>query len=207
MEAGRASYRHIDLKPASISPIVILSDDLQVHQAHARQCETLLKLVQDSETSSHSTSHNDMADAPSPIRAGSPTTVPLKRPLEDDHAPNVSSPLNPNAAASTKQPIVREKREKKDSLKKREAAGLVNTTTKGNTTEHAAKKQKLSDDAPAQPSPTRYNHPLPKELFHYNIKQSVFSSHEPEPLFTPGGVELKRPVDQYEYRVIHSNLS
>lgn len=135
-----------------------------------------------------------MSDAPPPVRAATPSTVPLKRPLEDDHAPSISSPLNPNAAASTKQPIVREKREKKDSLKKREAAGLVNA--KGSTSEHAAKKQKLSDDTPAQPSPTRYNHPLPKEGFHYHIKQSAFSSHEPEPFYAPNGVELKRPADQ-----------
>ena len=136
---------------------------------------------------------SSMTDVPSTVRAGTPSTVPLKRPIEDDHAPSISSPLNPNAAAGTKQPMVREKREKKDSLKKREAAGLVNTKI---NTEHAAKRQKLSDDTPAQPSPTRYNHPLPKEAFHYNIKQSAFSSHEPEPLYTTDGTELKRPVDQ-----------
>jgi COMPASS component BRE2 len=132
-----------------------------------------------------------MADAPSTSRAGTPGTAVLKHQL-DDHAPSVSSPLNPDAAARSKAPA-REKREKKDSLKKREAAGLINTKS----AEPPSKKRKLANDAPAQPSPTRYNHPLPKEAFHYHVREPAFASHEPEPLHTPGGTELKRPLDQY----------
>ena len=133
-----------------------------------------------------------MADAPGASRAGTPTAAPLKIQL-DDHAPNISSPLNPDAAARLKQAPTREKREKKDSLKKREAAGQL----KPSAAESASKKRKISDQSPAQPSPVRYNHPLPKEAFHYTVKEPSFASREGGPPFVaPNGVELKHSLDQ-----------
>ena len=53
-------------------------------------------------------------------QASPPATIPLKRAHEDEHAPSVSSPLNPNAGARGPQ---REQRTKKETLKKREATG------------------------------------------------------------------------------------
>jgi len=133
-----------------------------------------------------------MADAPAGSRAGTPTPAPLKIQL-DDHAPSISSPLNPDAAARLKQAPTREKREKKDSLKKREAAGQL----KPSSAEGSSKKRKVSDQSPAQPSPVRYNHPLPKEAFHYTVKEPTFASREGGPPFVaPSGVELKHSLDQ-----------
>jgi len=134
-------------------------------------------------------------DLLSPSRGGTPSLIPMKRPLEDDHTPNVSSPLNPDAAPRAKQKVVpgREQREKKDSLKKREAVG----DTRGHTPDQANKKRKGAVSEPGGvPSPIRYNHALPRDLFHYANKEPIFASHEPEPIFAPQGTELKKPVDQ-----------
>lgn len=136
-----------------------------------------------------------MADAEVPSWPAVQPTVPQKRIHEEVHAPNVPSLLNPDAAARTKsiKPSGREAREKKDSLKKREASGLPSVPGY----EHSNKKQKLScDNQATSPSPIRYNHSSPRETFHYVNKDLNWASHEPEMLFTPCGIELKKPLDQ-----------
>ena len=136
-----------------------------------------------------------MADTEVPAWPAPQSTVPQKRMHEEVHAPNVPSLLNPDAAARTKtaKPGGREAREKKDSLKKREANGLP--IVPGH--EHSNKKQKLgSDTQAASPSPIRYNHSMPREMFQYANKDLSWASHEPEMLFTPSGIELKKPLDQ-----------
>jgi COMPASS component BRE2 len=135
-----------------------------------------------------------MADPQSQLEpAGlTPRVVIAPRRADDDHAPTISSPLNPDAATRNKQPkpIVREQREKKDSLKKRESTAARSS----------AVSQQLEDTRGAfsVPSPMRYTIPTP-ELSHYNApKQVAFASHEPHPIFAPDGdTELKKSVDQY----------
>lgn len=136
-----------------------------------------------------------MVDVQTPLRAGTPV-IPMKRTLEDDHAPTVSSPLNPDAIPRPRpaRAPAREQREKKDSLKKRESVGAV----RSNTPENPTKKQKTksTEGLVGAPSPVRYNHALPRETFHYSVRDSGFGSHEPEALLTPDGTELKKPLDQ-----------
>ncbi|MCJ1356964.1 MAG: hypothetical protein MMC33_006960 [Icmadophila ericetorum] len=62
-------------------------------------------------------------------RSATPSSIPQKRPLgidDEQHAPAVSSPLNPDFASSrSRRPAApREQREKKETLKKREAKGV-----------------------------------------------------------------------------------
>lgn len=137
-----------------------------------------------------------MADVQTPSRATTPSMVPMKRSLvEDDHAPSISSPLNPEAATKSRagKGQSREQREKKDSLKKRESVSAA----KDGTSDHATKKRKgNSSNLPGLPSPVRYNHALPREPFHYMVKDPLYASHEPDPFFTPDGTELRRPIDQ-----------
>lgn len=111
--------------------------------------------------------------------------LPMRRPLDEDHAPAVSSPLNPDAAARARpRAPQREQREKKETVKKREASA--------STPAPKAKK-------PARPtaeSPMRYAIPEPKATDYDPPKDGVLLSHEPAPLYAPGGVaELKKPQD------------
>lgn len=115
----------------------------------------------------------------------------MKRSLEDDHTPSISSPLNPNAPPPVSQPKARQQREKKESLKKRESTGNIRATP-----EAGSKKRKLEDERPGEPSPVRYNHELPKETFKYMVRNLPMVSREPDALFTSDGVELKKSIDQ-----------
>ena len=125
-------------------------------------------------------------------RGTTPSSIPQKRTLEDHHTPTISSPLNPDAPSRASRAPGREQREKKESLKKREAAGVG----KKSTTEGTSKKSKNPKDRPVALSPIRYHHPLPKETFHYLNKDPTFASREFGPLFAPDGSELKKPIDQ-----------
>jgi COMPASS component BRE2 len=137
-----------------------------------------------------------MADPPLQLEPSglSPRVVIAPRRADDDHAPTISSPLNPDAATRNKQPkpIVREQREKKESLKKRESTAARST----------AVGQQDGKSATPVPSPMRYAIPSP-EVSHYNApKQVAFASHEPNPIFAPDGeTELKKSVDQYDYPI------
>lgn len=62
-------------------------------------------------------------------RSATPSSIPQKRPLgvdDEQHAPAIPSPLNPDFASSrARRPAApREQREKKETLKKREAKGV-----------------------------------------------------------------------------------
>jgi len=136
-----------------------------------------------------------MAETSSPARASTPSLVPLKRTIEEDHAPSISSPLNPESSLKSRagKGQTREQREKKDSLKKRESVGGA----KSATVDHINKKRKGNNfNLAGLPSPIRYNHALPREPSHYMVKEPTYASHEPEPFYTPSGVELRRPIDQ-----------
>ncbi|KAF3010000.1 hypothetical protein E8E13_011387 [Curvularia kusanoi] len=137
-----------------------------------------------------------MAEPQPPSRSNTPTLAPpMRRPLEEDHIPAISSPLNPNPssdAATRSRPGVppreRERREKRETLKKREASG----NTRANTPNPKSKKEKR----PAADSPMRYSIPEPRAADYNPPRDGVFLSHEPNPLYTPDGVtELRKPQD------------
>lgn len=110
-----------------------------------------------------------MAEA-SVIRGSTPTSsIPQKRALgfdEEPHAPAVSSPLNPDfgIAKTRKPPPAREQREKKESLKKREAKGVDIARAGTPDSQSHGRKSKKGPDTTATPiSLNRYFIPKPKE--------------------------------------------
>lgn len=121
--------------------------------------------------------------------------LPMKRQLEEDHAPAVSSPLNPNpdtaAARARSRPPPREQREKRETLKKREATSQANT--RGSTPNPKTSSSK-NEVVPAD-HPMRYAIPLPRLADYDAPKHCILASHEPEPFLTPDGRELRKPVD------------
>ncbi|KAI9803154.1 MAG: hypothetical protein M1833_001225 [Piccolia ochrophora] len=129
-----------------------------------------------------------MAEAQVPSKESSPASViPQKRALEDDHAPAVSSPLNPDTSSSKgrttkdKAPIHREPREKKESLKKREAKGTSTAAESRGTPDRSVaggSKQDLSTDpTPSSAAPLRYKLPPPKPTDFAVPRGPVFSPH------------------------------
>ena len=141
-----------------------------------------------------------MAELQPHSRSNTPSLAPpLRRPLEEDHAPAVSSPLNPNPDPAVRSRPARapprEQREKRDTLKKREASA----NTRGNTPNPKGKQER-----PSAPSPMRFSIPEPKLPDYEAPKDGIFASHEPNPIFTPDGeVELKKPVDQSVPNVLY----
>ncbi|KAH8724103.1 hypothetical protein GQ44DRAFT_709158 [Phaeosphaeriaceae sp. PMI808] len=136
-----------------------------------------------------------MAESQATSRSNTPALAPpLRRPLEEDHAPAVSSPLNPNPDPATRSrpkapPREREQREKRETLKKREASANTRSSTPN---PKPAKKERLSAD-----SPMRYSIPEPRASDYEPPKDGIFLSHEPSPIYTPDGTtELKKPHDQ-----------
>ncbi|KAI4132142.1 MAG: hypothetical protein LQ338_000896 [Usnochroma carphineum] len=86
--------------------------------------------------------------------------MPQKRPLnldDEQHLPAVSSPLNPDAATSrARKPPAREQREKKESLKKREAKGVDSARSATPDTQTSSKKSKKVEKHPDVVRPLRY---------------------------------------------------
>ena len=112
-----------------------------------------------------------MTDQPSARRGSTPSTIPLKRPYELDdeqrHVPAIPSPLNPDFAnaRARKAPPAREQREKKESLKKREAKGAADNPRAAtpDTQSHGRKSNKKGPEPVANTqSIIRYTIPLPK---------------------------------------------
>lgn len=110
---------------------------------------------------------------PVPVIPATFASLPQKRVLEDGHSPAVSSPLNPDPNSRRSQApeetgvMVREKRVKKETLKKRESKAT--TTTPGGAVESARAtpdprqtKKSLKNVPPAEMAPARYILPLPK---------------------------------------------
>ncbi|KAL9604373.1 MAG: hypothetical protein Q9219_000561 [cf. Caloplaca sp. 3 TL-2023] len=93
-------------------------------------------------------------------RSATPSTIPQKRPLnleDEQHVPAVSSPLNPDATASrTRKAPAREQREKKESLKKREAKGVDTARSATPDTQTSTKKSKKVERPPDVVRPLRY---------------------------------------------------
>ncbi|KAK4125495.1 hypothetical protein N657DRAFT_549773, partial [Parathielavia appendiculata] len=106
-----------------------------------------------------------------------PSSIPQKRALEDDHVPAVSSPLNPEPKAQKvqvqiqedSQVMAREKRTKKDSLKKRES--------KGGTDSARATPDPKPREVPGNLAPIRYKLAHPKPTDFELPKGPVLTSH------------------------------
>lgn len=108
-----------------------------------------------------------------------------------ENAPAIPSPLNPYPEVRG-----RGQRERKETAKKREA-------TRGTTPTVPAKRKAPAASASrnatqAAPSPMRYQIPPPKTADFEAPKAPVFTPHEPLPLLTPHGTELKKVTDQAE---------
>lgn len=122
---------------------------------------------------------------PTPSVSGFPSGLPQKRALEDDHSPAVSSPLNPDVKPAQKVQVQapednqanmsREKRTKKDSLKKRESKG---TGSGGLDSSRATPDRKVHKDVPANElAPLRYKLAPPKLSDFEPSRGPVFASH------------------------------
>ncbi|KAI1459307.1 hypothetical protein F4805DRAFT_421058 [Annulohypoxylon moriforme] len=113
-----------------------------------------------------------------------PVSVPQKRPLEDDHAPPVSSPLNPNPDVKPSKSqshddvavMAREKpaRNKKDTLKKREPKSGAGADSSRATPDPKIKELQLP---PNESSPLRYKLAPPKPSDFETARGPVFTPH------------------------------
>ncbi|KAM7218164.1 hypothetical protein V8F06_006455 [Rhypophila decipiens] len=130
------------------------------------------------------------ADNGSPRRDHTPSaaiapSISSKRTLEDDHVPAVPSPLNPDAKTLQKpqvqiqtpeetQAMSREKRAKKDSLKKREAKG---TAPAGQDSSRSTPDPKRVNQTGTELAPMRYLLAPPKPSDFEQSRGPVFTSH------------------------------
>ena len=118
-----------------------------------------------------------MGNNTSPHRSATPALISQKRPLEDEqHVPAVSSPLNPDSTTSrARRPPPREQREKKESLKKREAK--VGDNVRGGTPDVQSNGKKTRNDAEAASvlSLARYKLPAPKLMDFDPPKAPIFT--------------------------------
>ncbi|KAL8834027.1 MAG: hypothetical protein Q9170_003958 [Blastenia crenularia] len=93
-------------------------------------------------------------------RSATPSAISQKRALtleEEQHVPAVSSPLNPDAAISrARKAPAREQREKKESLKKREAKGVDSARSATPDTQASTKKSRKVEKPPDVVRPLRY---------------------------------------------------
>jgi COMPASS component BRE2 len=135
-----------------------------------------------------------MADGqpPSDSFVQSPAQPPA---VANDHAPSVPSPLNPDAATRsanrTPKPIVREQREKKDSLKKRENA--AGNTGRGATPDVRTSAKAKSSSANA---PLRYQLSFPESGAWIPPRDATFD--EQGVMDAPDGqTELRKVSEQY----------
>jgi COMPASS component BRE2 len=106
-----------------------------------------------------------------------PSSLPQKRALEDDHSPAISSPLNPEVKSKVQvqfptddsQAMAREKRTKKDSLKKRES--------KGGPESSRATPDPKQRESQGELAPMRYKLARPKPTDFELSRGPVFTSH------------------------------
>ncbi|KAI9883338.1 MAG: hypothetical protein M1823_004892 [Watsoniomyces obsoletus] len=130
-----------------------------------------------------------MADPVAPsISPAPPSLIPQKRPIEDlEHAPSVPPPPKPDPHAvktTTRAPkqktaMAREPREKKETLKKREAKGGVgNDTAAGASGRGGGKKGAAKEQKPqGKLTPLRYSRPPPHPSDFEQPRGPVFVAH------------------------------
>ncbi|KAK8052054.1 S.t1.c1 complex component ash2 [Apiospora rasikravindrae] len=145
----------------------------------------------------------DFQKKESPSRASSPavTSLPQKRALEDDHAPTVSSPLNPNPDVKLTKNQSQDdipsmgpgKRTKKESLKKRESKGVAGGDSSRATPDPKHKKEETPQpQLGSESSPLRYKLAPPKPSDFEAARGPVFTHHHAVP--APDGTS----IDFYE---------
>jgi COMPASS component BRE2 len=124
-----------------------------------------------------------------------PTSLPQKRALEDDHAPPISSPLNPNPNPNTDHKVAKTQshddltamardkpaRAKKESLKKRESKAGTAAATGGDSS-RATPDPKTKDPSPSEFSPLRYKLAPPKLSDFDTARGPVFTYHHEVPV-------------------------
>ncbi|KAL8849661.1 MAG: hypothetical protein Q9221_005351 [Calogaya cf. arnoldii] len=112
-------------------------------------------------------------------RSATPSTIPQKRPMnldDEHHVPAVSSPLNPDAPTPrTRKAPVREQREKKESLKKREAKGADTTRSSTPDTQSTTKRSRKVEKPPDIVRPVRYYTKPPSQSDFDPPRQPVFN--------------------------------
>ncbi|KAI1126294.1 hypothetical protein F5Y10DRAFT_245300 [Nemania abortiva] len=134
------------------------------------------------------------------------SSIPQKRALEDDHAPPISSPLNPNPSSqqSHDDPATtsREKpaRTKKETLKKRESKGGIGGGigagagggaggNGGTDSSRATPDPKIKDRVPSESSPLRFKLAPPKPSDFDPARGPIFTHHHDIP--APDGAVLQ----------------
>ncbi|KAI1499311.1 hypothetical protein F5X99DRAFT_289184 [Biscogniauxia marginata] len=124
---------------------------------------------------------------PVPVPVLPISSLPQKRPLEDDHAPPVSSPLNPNPDLKLSKthshddiaamPRDKPARSKKESFKKRESKG----GGLGADSARATPDPKVKELPPNESSPLRYKLAPPKPSDFEPARPPVFAHHHDVP--------------------------
>ena len=143
-----------------------------------------------------------MTDASPARRSATPSTIPQKRPLgleDEQHVPAVSSPLNPDFATSRarRPPAPREQREKKESLKKREAKGVDSARGGTPDSQSHGRKSKKSTEHNDVLSPIRYKLPAPKP---------TDFDHPKAPIFTPILTKARRQFYESSEQLVEEIL-
>jgi COMPASS component BRE2 len=139
-------------------------------------------------------------DLPNPATAPTTSSLPQKRALDDDHVPMVSSPLNPNPdprpikTQDDVPPAVasREKRTKKESLKKRESKGVTIDSTRATPEPKRSKARLLPSDA----TPLRYKLAPPKPGDFEPARGPVFTHHHDVPALDGSTIAFHETSEQ-----------
>ncbi|KAI9785426.1 MAG: hypothetical protein M1816_000441 [Peltula sp. TS41687] len=147
------------------------------------------------------------------------TTVPSKRLHEEtDQTSTVLSPLNPdfNTTTSSKQsrstkektPMHREPREKKESLKKREAKGVsvqadARATPDRSTPSNAKRKPADKDQPPDSLSPLRYKLPPPKTSDYEFPRGPIYVPHHSIQSANGREIQFYETTEQKGFRYVH----
>ncbi|KAF3024233.1 hypothetical protein G7054_g2757 [Neopestalotiopsis clavispora] len=121
------------------------------------------------------------------------SSLPQKRTLEDDHVPAVSSPLNPNPEPKLNKTqshddipaMSREKRTKKESLKKRESKGVTIAEPGSSRATPEPKGKNNKEPLPNESSPMRYKLAPPKPGDFEPARGPMFTHHHD--VSTPDG--------------------
>jgi COMPASS component BRE2 len=143
---------------------------------------------------------------PPPVIPQPTTSIPQKRVLiEDDHAPAVRSPLNPDAKNSKAPPQaqsqtqddtpMREKRAKKESLKKRESKGAL---AAGDSSRATPEPRRKDMGGGADAVPMRYKLHGPVKASDFDLPQGpVFRSHHEITTADGENIEFFEISEQY----------
>ncbi|KAK3994915.1 hypothetical protein QBC44DRAFT_321504 [Cladorrhinum sp. PSN332] len=161
-------------------------------------------------------------DANSPQRETTPSLIPSSIPqkralVEEDHSPAVSSPLNPEVANKTttqkvqiqapedganNQTMAREKRTKKDSLKKRESKGAAGGGI--DSSRSSPVPNKPPKEQPSEMAPLRYKLAPPKPTDFDLPRGPILAPHHEVPDLSGNPIEFFETSDHvYNKKSFH----